>query len=579
MTFHHALLRQGGRTLAYSLLYEPWIEVQSADGSARSAIGLQELLLNAQNFGRIEASSPLVTVAIYRLCLAILYRALGGPESIEQAAEWFQNGFPTATLEDYLQTHAEHFDLFHPTQPFMQDWRLPPTSHDYHWSLIASEHGSYNTDTLYGLKTRIKDTIGKDEREQAAAKILGSATPQESVQHLLQHLTFALGGRSTGTNEPQADSPAASAALVLAEGSNLHKTLCLNLIPYGADANNDLAPWEWMEQQPEARFKGKHAIRGYADRYTWLARGVRLQPDEMGQVTWLAYGGGIQPVKEAQGQYLEPMAAYQTDSEGGLRPLRFDPDRLFWRDFTALLPGGNLAPMTISHAANVLREVRRQESQPTLSRRERVRQSERDYQQALPISVYGLSRKQQKIELYRQEHFTLPETVVTDPKLYTNAVKVALEDAEAGAMALRRSLRLMCWLIVTTEADRSKEGRTPEDIAEYLAALPDDESATAYKGKEVAKKVARLYRQLPSHSVYWSLLDPSFRQFLMQAQEPEAERDWYQSIVRAAKQGWKLALAGLGDDAAALKADAMAEILFRRLLGPLEQKARKEVET
>lgn len=564
--------------MAYSLLTERWIDVRAADNSALSSIGLRELLLNARQYERIEAPSPPITIAIYRLCLAILHRALSGPQNLEQSAEWFQNGFPTDLLENYLQTHAEYFDLFHPTKPFMQDWRLPTESHDYHWSLIANEDGSYNTTTLYGLKTRIKDTISNDKaREFAASQILGSATPQATVQHLLQHLTFALGGRSTGTNEPQADSPAASAALVLAEGHNLHETFCLNLLPYTDSGKTDLPPWEWMQHQPEARFKGKHAIQGYADRYTWLARGVRLQPDEMGQVTWLAYGGGIQPIKEAQGLYLEPMAAYQADSEGGLRPLRFDPDKLFWRDFMALLPSGDKAPLTVSHAASLLSKVRQQEPSPTLSRRERAKQNGRSYQQALPISVYGLSRKQQKIELYRQEHFTLSEAVVSDPKLYTNAIKTALEDAEAGAIALRRGLRLMCWLIVTTEADRNKETRKPEDIAEYLAALPDDESATAYKGKEVAKKVARLYRQLPSHAAYWSALDPDFREFLMHAQEADAEQAWCQSIVRAAKRGWKLALAGLGDDSPALKADAIAEILFRRLLRPIEEKARMEV--
>lgn len=565
----------------YSLLDEAWIPVRPTLGGAVQFVGLRDVLLRAREYERIDDPSPLVTVALYRLCMAVLHRALRGPQDAAQAAEWYKHGFPQEAIEQYLSTYAERFDLFHPKQPFMQDWNLSPEAHDHHWSLIASEHGSYNTNFLFGLKKRIEPTLPEKGHLQASQSVLGSLEPDAAARHLLQHLAFALGGRTTGVSESQADSPAASTALILADGDNLHETFCLNLLPYSNEmAQDDLPPWEWMATDSKARFTGKHALNGFADRYAWLSRGVRLQPSADNSVTWVAYGGGVTPFGAAQGHYLEPMAAYVSDAKDELRPIRLDPDKLLWRDFTALLPGGKQPPLTVSHAAQVLNMVRERKSSsasPVSSRLDRLRKSGREYAHALPISVYGISRKQQKIELYRQEQFTLPEVFIADPKAFTNLVSQAIADAEEGAMALRRAVRLMCWLIVTTEADRGKEGRKPDEIAEALGNLPDDESSTAYKGKEIAKKVARLYRQLPSQDYYWSTLDPAFRHFLATAYDADAPAEWCQTIVQAARFGWRLALDGLGEDANVLRANAVAESLFNRLLSPLRQKANSEV--
>lgn len=568
----------------FSLIEQCWIPVRPLGGGAVKEVGLRELLLHADQFGRIDDPSPLVTVALYRLALAVLHRALSGPYDPAQAADWYKNGFPAEKLEDYFRRHQDRFDLFHPELPFMQDWRLPSESADYHWSLMTSEDGSYNSNFLYGLKNRVESVFPANAHQLVREKVLGHIQPSQAVRQLLQHLTFSLGGRTTGATDPQSDSPAASAALVLAEGDHLQQTLSLNLLPYDTDAiQKDIPPWEWERTELESRAKGKQVIAGFASRYTWLSRGVRLNPSESGEITWLAYGGGINPVTEAKGQYLEPMAAYRSGKDEALRPLRLEPSRLFWRDFTALLPSGDREPMTLWNARNILRAVKPPSTNASgTSRRERLKSANRDYQRAIQVSVYGISRKQQKINLYRQENFSLSEQFVEDTQTYTNVVNVALQDAEAGAVALRRALRLMCWLMVTTEADRQKEGTDParlKALSEYLANLPDHEDETAYKGKEVPKKVARLYRQLPGEDFYWSSLDPLFRALISGPVDDQTLTNWNRELVHVARSSWNLALTALGDDEAALRADAQAERLFNRLLAPIRKKAKGEENT
>lgn len=75
----------------FNLITQPWIPVR--EGNKLKEVSLEQALLEGRRFERIEDPSPLVTVALYRLLLAILHRALQGPENSDEAAKWFSNGF------------------------------------------------------------------------------------------------------------------------------------------------------------------------------------------------------------------------------------------------------------------------------------------------------------------------------------------------------------------------------------------------------------------------------------------------------------------------------------------------------
>ncbi|OOV11344.1 type I-E CRISPR-associated protein Cse1/CasA [Deinococcus sp. LM3] len=62
-------------------------------------VSLRDLILHARTYSRIDDPSPLVTVALRRLTLALLHRGLREPLSTTQAAEWFAQGFSEGTLE------------------------------------------------------------------------------------------------------------------------------------------------------------------------------------------------------------------------------------------------------------------------------------------------------------------------------------------------------------------------------------------------------------------------------------------------------------------------------------------------
>ena len=63
----------------FNLIDEPWIPCIDLHGQ-RVEYGIRDTLLKAHELREICDDSPLVTVAIHRLLLAILYRAHEGPK-------------------------------------------------------------------------------------------------------------------------------------------------------------------------------------------------------------------------------------------------------------------------------------------------------------------------------------------------------------------------------------------------------------------------------------------------------------------------------------------------------------------
>jgi CRISPR system Cascade subunit CasA len=58
-------------------------------------------------------------VAIHRLLLAVLHRALDGPRDTIEAVEIYEAGqLPEGPVQSYLESWEHRFDLFHPTHPF-----------------------------------------------------------------------------------------------------------------------------------------------------------------------------------------------------------------------------------------------------------------------------------------------------------------------------------------------------------------------------------------------------------------------------------------------------------------------------
>ncbi|MDO4264525.1 MAG: type I-E CRISPR-associated protein Cse1/CasA [Deinococcus sp.] len=556
----------------FSLLDEPWIPVWKADGT-QEEVSLRDTLLQPALHRRIDAGHPLHTAALYRLHLALLHRALGGPAGAAEAADWYLNGFPAGRIEAYLGRYADRFDLFGP-QPFMQVVGLDPAevgeNFRSHWTRLSTEEGSPNTTALFNVEAR----PGGNRSD--------ALTPAQAARQLLAHQSFALGGLIKRFTTSARAAPVATAALFLAEGSDLQQTLALNLTPYTPSMQaKDVPVWE---QPPltvadiQRIYAGKEALarpaEGYASRFGWPSRSVLLLPEETPeglQVQTIGFGAGVPLVGagEGSGSNVDPMVTLRPsrDDKGEPYPYKLSRDRLLWRDLSALLPDpaatvtedrkGKVktkpgrAPEVLLHAKEVM-ELAHAQAQPSLSGRPSQDEAEdwdaplpdaRAKHPVIPVQVFGQLTDQGKAFAMRQESYTLPQTFIKDSDAFSNHVAQALDDAATVGDALRRSVFVLAQELLSKGGDRS----------------PDRADVT------------KLADQISATATFWQSLDTPFRQYLLDIDSgPEqALRRWHAALRRSALRGWGVAEQAAGMNAAGLRAVQQSQGLLLRVLSTL----------
>ncbi|MBS3933334.1 MAG: type I-E CRISPR-associated protein Cse1/CasA [Truepera sp.] len=488
----------------FNLITEPWIPVR--DGGNLTMVSLEQALLEGHRFNRLEDPSPLVTTALHRLMLAVLHRALQGPVDSYQAEGWFKNGFDGEKIRAYLVKHHDRFDLFHPEKPFYQvpDFTLERSSRS--WTVLAPELNSDNNKVLFD------HTVTSRPRP---------IQPAEAARLLVANQTFAISaGKSVLCHT--ATAPVATAALALMLGENLHQTLCLNLVGYStSEHERDFATWERpplrvsdMENCEAARATPK----GIVNRYTWLSRSVRLEPEEEhGQavVRWIAYASGIR--YEEAAIRPDPMVAFRPDPKDPSKryPLGFREGRALWRDFASLLPkpGSMHSLGVVDQARNVYRVL-----------------GERFRERGIPVMVAGQANDQAKVELWRGEIFRLPEAILSDKDIW-RFVEENLERAEEMGRALNGAARVLATQLLTLGDRRPHK---------------DD--------------VNKLVQSFPHQAAYWSALEGQFTGWIQQlsldfeTKQERLKQTWQAVLLREALRAWQLTKLAAGDDARALRA-------------------------
>ncbi|TFU26514.1 type I-E CRISPR-associated protein Cse1/CasA [Thermus tengchongensis] len=321
----------------FNLLTEPWIPV--FQGGRVREVGLAEALLEAHTIARIETPSPLEEVALHRLLLAVLYRALpplrGGCDALELLE---QGGFDRNALQKYLCHYRDRFYLFHDTAPFLQIPDLPDKD-PLPWAKLLPEMASGNNPTLFDHTTEENVPL---------------ASYAQAARALLVHQAYAPGGllKRLGVTSAR-DAPLARPAAFLAVGENLFQTLVLNLVP---QKDPGMPVWELppLRTQDVQGHATKWPLEGAARVYAWPSRGVLLL-DEGNGVREMAYGPGVEPLEVG---FRDPMVAYRLGGEGQVLPLRLSVEKSFWRDFSAMLPAaGGSFPATLAHAVRVAEEM------------------------------------------------------------------------------------------------------------------------------------------------------------------------------------------------------------------------------
>ncbi|MCX6340681.1 MAG: type I-E CRISPR-associated protein Cse1/CasA [Candidatus Aureabacteria bacterium] len=496
----------------YNLIDEPWIPVLDLKGN-RKPLGIRDTLINADSLACIEDPSPLVTAALHRFLLAVLYRALQGPCDIDEAKKLFREGLPKKKIRAYLEKWKERFYLFDKHYPFGQNRNVPEDEVEP-WTKLTAEFNSTSSKVLFDHT----DTTN-----------LFSAPYDSIARWIVSTMNFSVrGGR--GYNP----SPSSDGLIVLPIGSTLFETLLFCLTPYSNRdvANSDSAPWE-RKSHPLSFFKGKpeRASLGYADRYTWQSRAIRLLMEPNGGVKKVAFIPGVRHIENSDTESMVPLKLVK---DKGLRFVQLE-EKGIWRDFDSLLPNGTgRAPKVID---NML----------ILCGRNRA-------SLAKSIQVIGQSFSNAKIEFWRMEKFALSGQMVANAE-FCNDIRMLLIIAETTSEILNNACKEMGKNIIAhgeriLEPDKWKAGKLfPGDVMKYvnsIGAVPQ----------------------------YWSTLEAKFHEVLrgytLDKNPDDIHHDWLVAVRNALSDAWKLHQRSIaGNDAWGIRALVKAESIIGKKIAEL----------
>ena len=523
---------------AFNLLDERWIPVRSFAGDV-AEVSLTEALLNARAYSAIAETSPPNLIALYRLLLAVLHRALTshhGQWKDADRARWFREGLPDAPIRDYLEHWRQRFWLFHPTHPFMQVAELadaPETREDKAlrpWTQLTLDYVSGNAPAVFdhsldGASTRISCSHG--------------------IRNLLGYFQFVPGGMVRRFRFRDESGPLDNASAILPIGKTLGQTLCLALHPWSRDSLNDLPPWE-LKSPSAAELRGARATlpMGQVDACTRLTRAALLVADKEKEfigVTYVRFGAGLTMESHDPG-FPDEMVAYRRRGETKISPITFQDGRALWRDLPALLPSTELAyhaPAVISHALNCLKYV--------------------GVESAMSFLAAGTASDpvQCKVFRWRIEQIQLPCSLVTNPD---------------SVAELRGHISI-------AEEFVFKKGGLSSLLAQLVAeSLPDSGNA------DTRERARDMRDRSPFATVYFLSAEralPKLMQQLAAGEIEVADRDWKAALEKGARNAWQAVRCGLGDSPAALRAEAKTYPRFigllKSLTPPIDEPMTEEV--
>ncbi|HRC18204.1 MAG TPA: type I-E CRISPR-associated protein Cse1/CasA [Phycicoccus elongatus] len=331
-------------TGTFNLLDEPWLLVTDLD-SRSAEVSIQEAFARAHQLAGVRGDLPSQEVALLRLLVSILYRALRveGPLEQRMAAwgRWWVDGtLPVADVSGYLEAHRDRFDLLDPRAPFMQ---------------VAGLRAG-KTSGLSKLVADVPD--GEQFFTTRAGQALDSIGLAEAARWLVHVHAFDPSGIKSGAvgdprvkggkGYPIGTGWGGQCGVLIPQGRTLKETLllclALQLESAGAGWGRDQPVWE-REPHSAAPDRGHEEPSGTADLLTWQARRVLLvTAGERVVDALICNGDAIHPRNRHQ---LEPHTAWrrsphQEKLHGGTvyMPRGHNPERALWRGLPGLLPQG-----------------------------------------------------------------------------------------------------------------------------------------------------------------------------------------------------------------------------------------------
>lgn len=493
----------------FDLLHQPWLPCLDLNSKPlEHDANLREVFANAPELSAIQCETPLVTISLYRLLIAILLAALRyanqAPRRVEEWAPlWRKRAFDMDLCNNYFNILGDRFDLFHLNYPFYQNLeargrkdeqgnsfskRMPDMMHEIAWG---------NNPTLF------------DHHFESAGFAL---SPAQAARRLVAIQAFGLSGTSGPPMPNYRTAPLVKSVILLAQGNNLFETLMLNLPLVTKKEKNDFPSWDtgkrpdWEDPRSADHEEG-YLPRGMLDYLTWQNRLIWLKPES--PVTQMKMSRGyalkMDRVEEVR---LEPMKSYyrreKKDGTGYFVPIVWDEHQALWRDSATLLnvhvARGDRPP----HAFKLISDVL------TLS------DSPLDATHCYRFSAFGLASNQASVEFYRQETFPLPLAYLHSEKA-VEKLKDNLKEAEKVGQKLKGA------------CDHIKKQLYPSD------------------GNDRARQVFAdgVLRR------YWSQLETVFSSMMVRTAQDEVTRDeeairWRGEINTAVDVAFEEAIVGLG---------------------------------
>jgi len=529
----------------FNLIDERWIPCIDLRGK-QVEHGIRETLLKAHELREICDDSPLVTVAIHRLLLAILYRAHDGPRDFTAWKSMYSlGGFDEQVVSCYLAQWKNRFDIFSDDRPFYQmgslETRIPvPVNR------LATECASGNNATLFDHS---EDETGANWSQVQVAR------------RLVACQSFALGFGKSGnarigsveeTLPYSADAIALRGMNIWLQGTSLFETLSVNLV---SSDDVSVPPWELEDSnayRDRLQDKSRKVVTslGVVDRLTWQSRLIRLIPNG-NTVSRIYYTQGRSADKSAG----DPMKVYRTSKDKGISALSLSSGKAAWRDAHSIL--------TIPSAGS---NERRPECFNLVARARSA--AVVDIAKPFAVQIVGLAtapKKAGKFLLWRHERMPIPAALLSDVNLIERLGGL-LQNAEQGAIEINTRIRRISKL--------------------YL--LPSCESAGARQPDK--NEVNKVVNAIDPRPAYWARLEKHFYTLLDTLHDDwdkkndgwklddrqTATRTWREHVKREAQRALEESVRSLGASARAIQAVARVRTDFNDDdLKPAAKKQRK----
>jgi CRISPR system Cascade subunit CasA len=309
---------------SFNLVNEPWISCRMLLDGAPQEFSLKDTLCRAHEIKEVSDPSPLVTVCLHRLLLAVLHRIFGPPNLAEWQGLWAKGAWDANAVVAYLDQWADRFDLFHPERPFYQNIQLPnefaKPKRPPKDSRDDNEHesGRIVFSKLVRERAATRNTTLFDHNFDASPRAFSCA---ESARYLIAEQLYAL---PDGSGYKTA--PLTYGVATLLSGDSLFQTLLFNLLPYNeerpiySDLEKDKPWWEYdSEEFP-------HDIpHGYLSYLTWPYRRVFIsspRQNSSATITHVFRKAGLGLDKEWTERLCDPMVSYSRSKAAGFQPVQ-----------------------------------------------------------------------------------------------------------------------------------------------------------------------------------------------------------------------------------------------------------------